>query len=99
MPYIPASQVRFPHESWTLIHVLVDQGPCTEAQPKWSLALGALQGEQVLAVRWSGLRTYPQATQLMGQPTWFIVPPEMEERLLGTVHPSTVAITDALLSR
>lgn len=100
MTYIPASQVQFPHESWTLKQVLVDQGPSTETDPKWSVAIGNLEGGQVLAVRWNGSEQFPIGDpQAMGRPTWFILPPEMEECLLGTVRPDTVVATEAVLAR
>ena len=100
MAYIPPSQVHYPRGSWTLTQVLVDQGPSTDSGPKWSLALGTLDGKRVLAVRWNGSEDVPAGDpQTMGRPTWFILPPEMEECLLGTVQPDTVVATEALLAR
>jgi hypothetical protein len=98
LAYIPPSQVHYPRGSWTLTQVLVDQGPSTETEGRWSLAIGTLDGKQVLAVRWNGSEEAPTGDpQVMGRPAWFILPPEMEECLLGTVNPDTRAKTEALL--
>jgi hypothetical protein len=98
MAYIPADQVRSPREHWTLIQVLIDQGESTENDGRWSLAIGAWDGERRLAARWNGTKERPAGNpQSRGIGTWFVMPEEFAEPLMALVGPDKLAVAKALL--
>jgi hypothetical protein len=102
MGYVKADQVRSPRDSWTLIHVLVDQGESDADDGRWSLAIGEWEGQRRLAVRWNGKKDRPAGNpQSRGISTWFVLPPEFEKPLIDSaavVAPDKLALTKALLN-
>lgn len=79
--YTPPNEVVSPRARWGLIDVLDDRG-----EGDIALALGRWDGDPVLATRWNGSEDGPVGTpQSRGLPTWFILPPDYAERIIGTL--------------
>jgi hypothetical protein len=80
--YIAPTAVISPKKHWSLIAVLEDQGP-----RKCALALGRWDNDPCLAMRWNGDNdTNPIGNpQSRGLPTWFIVPKNHVEAILGAL--------------
>jgi len=75
MSYIKPEDVTSPRSLWQLDKVLYDGG-----EEKWAAAEGQWDGEQVLAIRWNGSEDKEIGNpQSSGHPTWFIVPPKLED--------------------
>lgn len=70
--------VKSPKDHWTLFDVLVE----TE---DWSLAVGEWDGQRRLAARWNGDDERPKGNPVShGMPTWFMLPNEFIDLLLGS---------------
>lgn len=79
MKYVHPSDVVSPKKHFTLITVLHDEG-----SGAWALALGKWKNSPVLAMRWNGNKESPIGNpQSRGLPTWFIIPEEYNESILG----------------
>ena len=77
MSYIKPEDVTSPKKIWQLDKILYDGG-----EGKWSAAEGQWDGETVLAIRWNGSKDKPIGNpQSTGYPTWFIVPPKLEDAI------------------
>ena len=78
--------VHSPRSHWRLINVLYDGGPTDDDHRGWSVATGTWDGKKRLGIRWNG-----GSDDNLGQPnafnnpTWFIVPGEMEAAVLDAV--------------
>ena len=67
--YVKPEEVRAPVGRWKLKEVLEDRGP-----DRGSYALGAWDGDPVIAFRWNGSDEYPTGSpQSRGVPTWMIL--------------------------
>ena len=76
--------VTAPKDRWTLLAVLF-QSP--EKENGWSLALGQWEGVSCLAIRWNGNKDRPKGNPIShGQPTWFVVPNDLELNVLHAVE-------------
>ena len=75
MPYRNPMTVIAPKTRWSLGSVLCDTG-----QGGWSVAEGVWDDSPALAMRWNGQDGSPSPgnPQSHGNPTWFIVPAELE---------------------
>jgi hypothetical protein len=76
MPYIDPSKVNSPKHSWGQdFTVLIDTG-----SGGWSAAEGTWEGESCLGLRWNGSDDHESIgnPQSRGNPTWWIVPAELE---------------------
>lgn len=86
MTYIKPQEVKSPKNRWRLIRVLHDGGigEWSAAEGKW--AKGG-RWREVLAIRWNGGSSDKGigSPQSRGQPTWFIVPDEMEAAMRSVV--------------
>lgn len=83
MGYRKPENVVAPKSRWELRHVL-----CNTGQGGWAVAEGIWDKEPSLGVRWngdddSGSHGSPQSH---GNPTWFIVPSELEEAVRNLAH-------------
>ncbi len=75
---IRPQDVKSPREHWLLIDVLVEK-------TDWSVALGEWDGRRVLAMRWNGDDERPKGNPVShGVPTWFVLPDEFTDLLLGS---------------
>jgi hypothetical protein len=93
MRYVDAKDVKSPRESWTLIDVLHDAG-----EGQHALALGEWDGERRLAMRWNGTKERPAGNpQSRGIPTWFVLPPDYNDELIGTLPEGKQVLAKALL--
>jgi hypothetical protein len=74
------NDVTSPRARWRLIAVLF----CSDQKEDgWSLAVGQWDGKSRLAIRWNGNRQHPKGNPISrGQPTWFIVPEQLEASTL-----------------
>lgn len=92
--YLRPETVVSPRARWRLRHVIYDGGPLGGASG-WSAAEGQWEDEDghwsdCLAVRWNGNETKPLGNpHSRGQPTWFIVPEELEEPFRKTIEALT----------
>ena len=78
MSYVRPDDVNSPKKRWRLRKVLHDGG-----EGDWSAAEGQWKDEgswsPVLAIRWNGVTGSEIGNpQSRGQPTWFIIPEEIE---------------------
>jgi len=79
--YIDPADVRSPKRHWTLIDVLYDKDGA-------AVALGIWDDKPVLAMRWNGSAAEGNPLgnpQSRGLPTWFIVPDQFHDAILGTL--------------
>ncbi len=78
MTYRDPATVVAPKTRWKLESVL-----CNTGQDGWSVAKGSFDGAPVLAIRWNGSdeQDGPGNPQSHGQPTWFIVPEELNDAI------------------
>lgn len=102
MEYIKANDVRSPKGAWSLIQVLVDNGPSTDEEGAWSLSVGEWYGKRRLAARWNGHNAEGKTAgnpSARGFPTWFIVPPEFEKPLMAVIPMDKLPLAKALLNQ
>ena len=88
MAYIPPNEVTSPQRHWQCIQVLNDNGEGESA-----LALGRWDNKGVLAVRWNGVgNAIIGNPQSRGLATWFILPDDYCEAVIGTLPEHAQAI-------
>lgn len=83
--YIKPVEVTSPKSYWRLLEVLHDGGP-----GGWAAAEGQWESngrwENRLALRWNGTSDTKNGNpQSRGRPTWFLIPPELEDSLRKAV--------------
>jgi hypothetical protein len=83
MGYRDPTTVVSPKSRWELTRVL-----CNTGQGGWAVAEGTWDKEPALSIRWNGDddSSSPGNPQSHGNPTWFIVPTELEEAVRGVAH-------------
>ena len=84
MGYKDPAKVVAPKTRWELTKVL-----CNTGQSGWSAAVGIWDGTpDTLAIRWNGDDDTgsPGNPQSHGNPTWFIVPGEMDQAVRGVAY-------------
>ncbi|HMH00442.1 MAG TPA: hypothetical protein VK555_03460 [Terriglobales bacterium] len=75
MPYIRPASVIAPRSALRAVDVLYETG-----EDGWAVAQLNWNGDLVLGIRWNGgLESSLGTPNARGIPTWFIVPPELEE--------------------
>lgn len=95
MGHVNPKDVRSPRESWNLIDVLYDGGPGPDA---YALAIGDWEGNRRVAIRWNGTDDKPAGNpQSRGIATWFVLPPDFNDIIVGTLKEPKVTIAKALL--
>ncbi len=98
MPYIPANEVRAPRANWTLVQVLIDHGQSDHVEVCWSLAIGEWDKKRRLAMRWNGTEERPAGNpQSRGIATWFVLPSEFHDAIVGTLAPDMQSLAKQLL--
>jgi hypothetical protein len=66
------------------VEVIFDQGPVDDS---WSVARLKWYGSPVVGIRWNGdSRSSKGTPQARGNPTWFIVPKELEDAVLNAAR-------------
>ena len=86
MNYRRPEDVDSPRSHWLLHRVLYDGG-----ESSWSAAEGQWKHENrwdpCLAIRWNGGGDTPIGNpQSRGNPTWFIVPPDLEDAIRAAIN-------------
>lgn len=94
--YISPTAVISPKRYWSLITVLHDGGPGGCA-----LAVGRWENTPVLAMRWNGDNDDNPIgnPQSRGLPTWFIVPDDYVEPILGTLRADQLTLARNFLPK
>lgn len=87
-------EVTSPKQRWQLIDALIEQ-------PTWSLAIGRWDRKACLACRWNGqpgdhAKGNPVSR---GQPTWFVLPHDLDDAVLSVVPDSKMALVKAVLTK
>lgn len=84
MPYIEPATVISPRTLIREVEIVYDSHRDSGNEESWSVAKLIWDGAPAVGIRWNGdpggkgIGT-PQA---FGQPTWFLVPPELERKIL-----------------
>jgi hypothetical protein len=90
--YVKPENVHSPKARWRLQKVIFDGGPLGSETGGWSLAEGQWEDDEhvwsnALGIRWNGTAEAPLGNpHSRGQPTWFIVPAEIEDAIRKTVE-------------
>lgn len=93
MPYVRPNDVRSPRDSWNLTHVLREG-----SEGEHALAIGDWEGNRCLAMRWNGTEEKPAGNpQSRGNGTWFIMPEDYNDAIIGTLSGTAAVIAKALL--
>jgi len=94
--YIPPESVISPKAHWSLISVLLDEGPTNIA-----IAVGNWDREPVLAMRWNGSDENPLGNpQSRGLATWFVLPNgRFAEAILNTLPDNKQALVRAFFPK
>ena len=84
MAYIDPIDVISPKHSWGSNHKILWNG----GDGDWSAAEGLWESKPCLALRWNGSAKYEGigSPQSRGNPTWFIVPRQLESDLRQTIY-------------
>jgi hypothetical protein len=84
MPYVEPATVIAPRTVISDIEVVYDSRRDSGNEESWSVAKFLWGTERRLGIRWNGdNRSKSVGTpQAFGQPTWFLVPSELESRIL-----------------
>jgi hypothetical protein len=98
MPYVEPNTVIAPRTVISEVEVVYDSHRDSGNEESWSVAKFLWDGEPRLGIRWNGDRRgkgigTPQA---FGQPTWFLVPRELEGKILAEAEKLAHGGYDAL---
>lgn len=78
MSYVDPMSVKSPKDRITGVEVIFNKGP-----GEWSVAELEWDRDKALGIRWNGEKngTGIGNPQSRGVPTWFVIPPELEEAI------------------
>lgn len=80
MSYIDPKTVLSPKDSVSNVEVIFNTGPMPFS---WSVVKLLWKGKQAIGIRYNGEENKGKGNpQSRGNPTWFIVPPELENQVL-----------------
>lgn len=84
MPYVEPATVIAPRTVISEVEVVYDSHRDSGNEESWSVAKLLWDGKRRLGIRWNGdHRSKSVGTpQAFGQPTWFLVPTELEGKIL-----------------
>lgn len=84
MPYVEPTTVVAPRTVISEVQVIYDSHSDRASGESWSVAKFLWEGEPRLGMRWNGdSRGKSIGTpQAFGQPTWFLIPKELEDKIL-----------------
>ena len=97
MGYIDPATVLSPKGRVSDVQVLFDKGP---SDGSWSIARLKWEGRESVGIRWNGEVNDPGrgTPQAFGNPTWFIIPEEIEEQILRAARELGESKHEVLLS-
>jgi hypothetical protein len=92
--FLPPEKVTAPRLHWSLIKVLINEGP-----EGYSVALGYWDQNACLAVRWNACQDRPVGNpHSRGLPTWFIIPAQLAEAIIKSFDRETQAFVRKFIS-
>ncbi len=82
MPYVDPHTVQSPKGRVSDVEILYDKGPINDS---WSIAAMKWDGKKVYGIRWNGEVSQPGSgtPQSRGNATWFILPKEIVDAVVG----------------
>lgn len=87
--YHDPNTVLSPKDRVQALEVVYDAGP---VEKSWSVARLLWENSPAVGIRWNGDKDNKKGTpQTRGNPTWFIVPPELEDAVLAAVNETRAA--------
>ncbi|HEX4030639.1 MAG TPA: hypothetical protein VHX20_09775 [Terracidiphilus sp.] len=92
--YHDPKAVLSPRERVKSVDVVFDKGPVDHS---WSVARLEWDGSTVVGIRWNGdSRSTKGLPQARGNPTWFVIPKELEEAVLNAAQEWSRAVQNDL---
>jgi hypothetical protein len=92
--YHDPKTVLSPKERVKSVEVVYDAGPVPRS---WSVAQLEWDNATAVGIRWNGDRESTKGLpQARGNPTWFIVPPELESAVLAAAHAASRIVQTSL---
>lgn len=82
--YHDPNTVLSPKDRISSLEVVFDAGPVAQS---WSVARLTWENRPAVGIRWNGDKENKKGTpQTRGNPTWFIIPGELEDAVLSAVN-------------
>jgi hypothetical protein len=93
--YHDPKTVLSPKERVKSVEVVFDRGPVDRS---WSVAQLQWDNSTAVGIRWNGDRESTKGLpQARGNPTWFIVPPELESAVLSAAQEASKKAENSLI--